>query len=107
MRRKNAGEKIDMSYIWDNPVKLTKEQGQKGYKWLMNLWKSPTGKERVNNPFGYREQLALEGYQYMTLDGDYDAGNFFHKFYVPLYTLHGKSSDFQYYVSGGKVHIVG
>ena len=43
----------------DDGYKLTKEQKLKGYNWLMNLWKTPRGIERKNNPFGYRESFLF------------------------------------------------
>jgi len=98
-------EAID--YIWDNSPQLTPDQNKKGIDYLRNLWKSPTGKERTNNPFGYREQDTLETFEYFELRGFYDAGNYHHKFYVPLYTCVGKDSNFEYYISGGSINIVG
>ena len=74
---------------------------------MRNLWKSPTGKERTNNPFGYREQDALETFEYFELRGFYDAGNRYRKFYVPLYTCVGAETSFEYYISGGEINIVG
>lgn len=105
--RKNKGEKFDEGIFWDGEIFLTKEQAKKGLDWLMNKYKTPTGKERSNNPFGYREQLALEQAEKIRLVGFHDAGNFFHSFYVPLYEVYGTTQYFQYYVSGGKINIVG
>jgi hypothetical protein len=96
-----------IDYIWDNSPQLTPDQNRKGIDYLRNLWKSPTGKERVNNPFGYREQEALETFEYFELRGFYDAGNRYHKFYVPLYICVGAETSFEYYISGGSINIVG
>lgn len=96
-----------IDYIWDNSPQLTPDQNKKGIDYLRNLWKSPTGKERANNPFGYREQEALETFEYFELRGFYDAGNRYHKFYVPLYICVGAETSFEYYISGGQVNIVG
>jgi hypothetical protein len=98
-------EAID--FIWDNSPQLTPDQNKKGIDYLRNLWKSPTGKERTNNPFGYREQDALETFEYFELRGFYDAGNRYRKFYVPLYTCVGAETSFEYYISGGNINIVG
>jgi hypothetical protein len=98
-------EAID--FIWDNSPQLTPDQNKKGIDYLRNLWKSPTGKERTNNPFGYREQDALETFEYFELRGFYDAGNRYRKFYVPLYTCVGAETSFEYYISGGGINIVG
>jgi hypothetical protein len=90
-------------------VKVTAEQAQKGYNWLMNEYKTPRGIERKNNPFGYREEEALDsGLDYFTFDGCYDAGNMGFSFYLPIYTFNGKDGGgFQYYVSGGNIQIIG
>jgi hypothetical protein len=106
-RRLNTGEKIDLSLIWDNPVKLTPEQFNKGFTWLKNLYITSAGKERKNNPYGYREIEAIKNPDYMTFDGVFDAGNYNHSFYVPIYSLSAHGSGFQYYVSGGKINIIG
>jgi hypothetical protein len=98
-------EAID--FIWDNSPQLTSDQNKKGIDYLRNLWKSPTGKERANNPFGYREEEALETFEYFELRGFYDAGNRYRKFYVPLYTCVGAETSFEYYMSGGGINIVG
>ena len=96
-----------IDYIWDNSPQLTPDQNKKGIDYLRNLWKSPTGKERTNNPFGYREQDALETFEYFELRGFYDAGNRYRKFYVPLYTCVGADSNFEYAFYGGEVNILG
>ncbi|MEI6062399.1 MAG: hypothetical protein WCR72_16990, partial [Bacteroidota bacterium] len=36
IHRMNNGEKIDVSWIWDNKPKVTEEQSAKGLKWLLN-----------------------------------------------------------------------
>jgi len=96
-----------IDYIWDNSPQLTPDQNKKGIDYLRNLWKSPTGKERTNNPFGYREQDALETFEYFELRGFYDAGNKYRKFYVPLYTCVGADSSFEYAFYNGEVNILG
>ena len=96
-----------IDYIWDNSPQLTPDQNKKGIDYLRNLWKSPTGKERTNNPFGYREQDTLETFEYFELRGFYDAGNRYRKFYVPLYTCVGADSSFEYAFYGGEVNILG
>jgi hypothetical protein len=105
MRRANNGEKIDLSKFWNNEVKL--EDPKQGYDWLMNLWKTPNGKERKNNPFGYREEKVLENFSHIEFRGFYNAGNYNHNFYVPLWVVIGNETSFEYYMSGGKINIVG
>ena len=105
--RANKGEKIDFSSIWDNPPTLTEDQNKKGIDFLRNLHKTPTGKERQNNPFGYREVNILENFESFELAGFYDISRYGQRsFLVPLYNCNGKDGSFQYYYDG-KVQIVG
>jgi hypothetical protein len=51
----------DVPHIQDGEgYKLTAPQIAKAKAWLMNLWKTPTGKEKENSPLGWREQQILE-----------------------------------------------
>lgn len=86
---------------------ITEDQARKGYDWLMDQWKTQTGTERKNNPFGQREQRILENYSHITLNSLYNAGNGYHDSYLPLYNVYGNDTCFEYYVCGGIVHIVG
>lgn len=105
-RRLNAGKKkADIQYE-DIEYRLTPEQTRKALKWLLNLWKSPTGKERINNPFGYREQDAIKNIEYITFDGFLDDGNIGFSYFTPIYTITGKESNFQYIIKAGKPYII-
>lgn len=95
-----------IDYIWENSPQLTPDQNRKGIDYLRNIWKSPTGKERANNPFGYREKEALETFEYFELRGFYDAGNRHQKYYVPLYICVGAETSFEYYTYGGSINIL-
>lgn len=90
-------------------IKLSDEQVTKGYQWLNNLWLTPRGIERKNNPFGYREQNALENFETITLKGYYDAGNYHRSYFIPLYDVYTTNDGygFEYYVNGGQIHITG
>jgi len=105
-RRLNKGEKIDMDYIWNNEIELTPEQNKKGIDFLMNQYISPNGKERKNNPFGYREIEILKNFTGFTFKGFYDAGNYYHSYYLPLYDCNGDNNSFEYYYNG-EVNIIG
>lgn len=97
--------KIELEYPG---LELTPEQTKKGYDYLMDQWKSPTGKVRENNPFGSREEAILENFDRFTLVDFYDAGNAYHKSYVPYYRVYSKDGDyFEYAYYGGEVHILG
>ena len=97
----------------DEGFKLTKEQTEKGYNWLMSQWKTPKGKERKNNPFGYREQAVLEKFKEFRLIDFYDASNYYMtqlgiKAYHPYYWVIAEDgSGFQYTLYGGEIHILG
>ena len=109
-RLNNKGEGYKLINDFDFAGEETQIKGtyaKKGLKWLNNLYKSPTGKERKNNPFGYREQLTLETFDGFYFDGFFDAGNMFNSFYVPIYTVAGDNNSFQYYMAGGKIEIIG
>ena len=104
--RLNRGEKIDMSYIWNNEIELTPEQNKKGIDFLMNQYVTPNGTERKNNPFGYREIEILKNFTHFELRGFYDAGNYNNSYYLPLYVCCGNNGGFEYYYNG-KVNIIG
>lgn len=107
LKRKNAGEKFNDAPIWDGEIELSKDQQTKGLKWLKNLWKSPNGKERKNNPLMQREQGIVENFRTMYLRGFHDIGNASHSYWVPLYTVAGDDTTMEYYVKGGQINIVG
>lgn len=90
----------------DIEIEVTEEQSAKGFAWLMNLYKTPTGKERKNNPFGYREMNILDNYkgERFQFVGFYNNGNRWRDYYIPIYSLCGM----EYYVnSEGSIQIVG
>jgi len=85
--------------IGENP-RLDAEQTKKGYDFLMNLWKSPTGKVRTNNPFSEREQKVLENFSHFEFEGFMNG--------QPVYIVMAKNgSSFEYYYSGGSMKIIG
>jgi hypothetical protein len=101
----------------DYGFSLTPEQTAKGLAWLMNEWKTPTGKERVNNPFGYRETAILEDFKEFKLIGFYDCSRYgaifvpilySSKCYTPLYRVIAKEGNsFEYYYNFEGLSIVG
>ena len=93
---------------------ITPEQSKKGFNWLWNLYKTPGGRERKNNPYGWREIYVLENFDGFTLEGFHDTSRYGGSpFYVPIYNAWSKPDNeghrrgFEYYVSGGEVHIIG
>ena len=106
-RRKNAGQKFDESFFWDNEIKLSPKQDKKGIDFLMNKWKTPAGRERKNNPFGYREQKILENFTHFEFIGFYDNGRYGFPSYIPLYRCCSNDNFFEYYCCNGDVEIIG
>lgn len=89
-------------------IRLDNTQVNKGVKYLYNLAYTPKGKERKNSPYGYSEMESVKHIITIKLLGSYDAGNFFRSYYVPLYkVITDGERDFDYYVWGGKINIVG
>lgn len=79
-------------------VLISMEQTQKGLSFLLDLWKTPRGKERKNNPFGYREQSILDNFERFEFVGLYNASRGWYPFYLPVYRVIAKDgSSFEYY----------
>lgn len=105
-RRANNGEGAEfIEMVWDNAKQIT--DPQQGINWLINLMKTPNGRERKNNPFGYREMNVVNNIEGINLIGSYNAGNKYFDFFVPLYEVEGGDDAFQYYFANGKINIVG
>ena len=105
-RRANSGEGAEfIEMVWDNAKQIT--DPQQGINWLINLMKTPNGRERKNNPFGYREMNVVNNIEGINLIGSYNAGNKYFDFFVPLYEVEGGDDAFQYYFANGKINIVG
>lgn len=104
--RANRGEVIEFD-LDNREYEITPEQTRKGLDFLNNLRRTPTGKERKNNPFGAREEEALDTFVCFKFDGLHDAGNQWVKFYVPIYTVCGKDTVFTYYYTRGGINIIG
>lgn len=115
LKRRLNDRKIKADDIaFNDGFKLTPEQTQKGYKWLMNQWKSPkTGIVRKTNPFGYREENVLEKFKEFKLIDFIDNVTPFQreigiKNYQPVYRVIAKDgSSFQYYNKAGIPKIIG
>lgn len=93
--------------LGEDGKQLTPEQTEKGKSWLMNKWKSPSGVERKNNPFGYREQEILEKFEGIKIKDFYDVGNYGNHYYEPYYEVEGNNTSFEYYNKAGEPTILG
>ena len=112
MRRINAGKIAPYEIFAKNKnldngygIELSDEQNKKGLTYLRDKWKTPTGTERKNNPFGSRETAVLEDTNArITLQDFYsERGNW----YAPMYSVSSKNGAFDYVVVGGEVKIMG
>ena len=92
-------ESLDYLFGENAPYSITPAQTTKGLDWLFNLRFTARGKERKNNPFGYREQSILDDFDRFELSGLYDDSdgyNGFHNF-KPIYKViasDGESFDY-------------
>lgn len=93
---------------FDRPKRITQEQTKKGLDWLDDKRRTPTGKERLNNPFGQREEAILDNFDHFELKEFFDSGNQFVSFKIPLWEVVSKDGQsFEYHSQGGKVNITG
>jgi hypothetical protein len=105
-RDKDASRAI-FEALGDRELELSDRQQTKGFDFLKGLWKSPTGKERINNPFGYREQDILTNGTDITLKGFYNASVYGGcDNYLPIYAVNSADGSFEYYYNG-KLQIIG
>jgi hypothetical protein len=67
-------ERETLDFLFENqaPYSITPEQTKKGLNWLSAVRFTATGKERKNNPFGYREETILDSFKRFELTGLYD-----------------------------------
>ena len=92
---------------------LTPQQVEKGRYWLINQWRTPKGKTRKNNPFGYREIHVLENFETIRLIQFVNRANYVQsqygiKAYQPYYrVVASDGSTFEYLVWGGQCEILG
>ena len=107
MNKSKENAQFIFSNFPENGLYLDDFQNKKGIDFLLNTWKTPLGKERTNNPFGYREQDVLKTFTYFKLTGFYDCSKYGQlAWYLPIYTCYGEDSCFEYYYNG-KVNIIG
>lgn len=98
-----------VDWVWDNEPRLSKEQSEKGGKFLKNLAFMANGKPRSNSPFGSREEYSLQNFAYIKLRGFHDVSMYNRpNVYVPLYTVYDDEGyGFEYFYHNGKVNVVG
>lgn len=98
----------DIMYNEDHEeLNLTDEQNKKAFDFLQSLRFTPSGKERKNNPFGYREENILDNFSHFTFCGFYDNGNYYNSFYIRMYNCYSKDGNYFQYYYNGKMNIIG
>lgn len=117
LKRRMSHGKVDVHKVLEKmPTggwKLTPQQSEKGFNWLLKQWKTPTGAERKNNPFGQREEHVLEKFdEFRLIDfmdtATYSATQMGIHFYIPVYEIKARDGTyFQYYVDYKGIHITG
>ena len=103
--RSNKAQKDLFQYDEFNEyVPLSEDWSNKGLKWLKSLLKK-NGEPKAGQNLGYREIEIIktatpEDFSFMYF---YDAGNGWHKNYLPVYNVAGM----EYFVSGGNIKVIG
>jgi hypothetical protein len=95
-------EELDalLDIVYEKHPRIEDAQAAKGIAWLLTKWKTPNGKERKHNPYGYREQQVLENFSHFTLVDFHDISRNYCAFYVPVYRVHSKDgATFDYYAA--------
>lgn len=85
-------------------IKIDAEWALKGLNWLRSLLKK-NGEPKAGQSLGYREIEIIRSLkpEDFSFKGFYDAGNGWHRCFVPLYGAGGM----EYYVWGGQIQVVG
>lgn len=85
-------------------IGIDAEWALKGLKWLRSLLKK-NGEPKAGQLLGYREIEIIRNLkpEDFSFKGFYDAGNIWHRCFVPLYDAGGM----EYYVWGGQIQVVG
>lgn len=98
-----------VDWVADNEPRLSKEQNEKGIKFLKNLAFMANGKSRSNSPFGSREEYTIKNFAYFKLRGFHDVSLYGRvEQYVPLFTVYDDEGyGFEYFYHAGKVNVVG
>lgn len=107
-QNEEAKEIVRMAFSKHGEIKLSDEQQKQGYKWLMNLWQTPTGKERKNNPFDCREREILKNFKCATLASWHCPVASYFAHYYPVYCVYDTEGNyFEYACIGRDIKILG
>lgn len=84
--RMNRGINTEEIFM-NGPLQITPEQTAKGLAWLKNLYKTPHGRIRKNNPFNQKQASVINKFRKFELVGFYDVGTFWRYYFVPIYRV--------------------
>jgi hypothetical protein len=81
---------------------LTNDQNEKGISFLRNSYSSPSGKIRINNPFGDKQISVMKNFSHFTLCGFVKTSQNQYEDHCPIYRCYAKDgSSFKYAYSFG------
>ena len=103
--RSNKAQKDIFQYDeFSEYVPLSEEWANKGIQWLKSLLKK-NGEPKAGQNLGYREIEIIKSAtpEDFTFVCFYDVGNRFYHNYLPVYNVAGM----EYFVSGGKIQVIG
>lgn len=105
--RSNLEQKDLYNYDLDRDgygIRIDAEWALKGLEWLRSLLKK-NGEPKAGQSLGYREIEIIRNLkpEDFSFKGFYDAGNGWHRCFVPLYD----AGWMEYYVWGGQIQVVG
>lgn len=106
---KNRANRGEITNFYDiQYIHITQEQTEKGIKFLLNLYKTPTGKVRKNNPFSDKQAKVLETFVEFAFVGFYPKSHGSTSYHCPIYLACGADGDFEYYYDlwDGTINII-
>jgi hypothetical protein len=97
-------ERETLDFLFENqaPYSITPEQTTKGLDWLFNLRFTARGKERKNNPFGYREQSILDDFDRFELVSLYDDYSYQYPITLSVHDKHNYKPMYRVIASDGE-----
>ena len=102
--RSNKAQKDLLPYDKFEYIPMSEEWANKGLQWLKSLLKK-NGEPKAGQALGFREIdiIKTATASDFTFICFYDAGNCFNHYYLPVYNVAGM----EYFVSGGKIQVIG
>ena len=102
--RSNKAQKDLLPYDEFEYIPMSEDWANKGLQWLKSLLKK-NGEPKAGQNLGFREIEIIKTATAsdFTFVCFYDAGNSFYHYYIPVYNVAGM----EYYVSGGKINVIG